>query len=387
MRTIPDISSLLKPLDDAVDEFIKILFNDYDFSAVERKLWSLPVRMGGMGLIILSKVADDQYSNSRLINEQLTMKVRHQQTIFEDVECDVRKAKAKVKKHKDLRNDELLAEVTSELNSDEKIKALEAIQEKGASNWLNAIPIKSQGYALDKQSFRDAICTRYGIPLNKMPSHCVCGSPYSVEHALNCKKGGFISTRHNEVRRITADLLKEICIDVEEEPLLREVTGETFKAKTAKIEKDARLDIAARGFWMRGQRAFCDVRVFNPIAKCHRSKPLAKIHESHEKEKKVKYAKRVIEIEHGTFTPLFFSCYGGMGRECSYFYKRLAEKLAEKRNISCSEAVCFVRTKINFSLIKSLVLCIRGSRTVRNDEVSIADTDIVFSNDISGTRK
>ena len=248
MRTIPDISSLLKPLDDAVDEFIKILFNNYDFSAVERKLWSLPVRMDGMGLMIPSKVADDQYSDSRSINQQLTMKVRHQQTIFEDVECDVRKAKANVKKNKDLRNDELLAEVTIELNSDEKIKALEAIQEKGASSWLNALPIKSQGYALDKQSFRDAICTRYGIPLSKMPSHCVCGSPYSVEHALNCKKGGFISSRHNEVRRITADLLKEICVDVEEEPLLQEVTGETFKAKTAKIEKDARLDISARGF-------------------------------------------------------------------------------------------------------------------------------------------
>ena len=101
----------------------------------------------------------------------------------------------------------------------------------------------------------------------------------------------------------------------------------------------------------------------------------------------MKYATRVIEIDHGTFTPLVFSCYGGMGRECSYFYKRLVEKLAEKRNISCSEAVCFIRTKINFSLIKSLVLCIRGSRTVRNDDVSIADTDIVFANDISGTRK
>ena len=64
MRTIPDISTLLLPLDDAVDEFIKILFNNYEFSAVERKLWSLPVRMGGMGLVIPSKMSDDQYSNS-----------------------------------------------------------------------------------------------------------------------------------------------------------------------------------------------------------------------------------------------------------------------------------------------------------------------------------
>ena len=143
--------------------------------------------------------------------------------------------------------------------------------------------------------------------------------------------------------------------------MLQEVTGEHFKAKTAKREKDARLDVAARGFWMRGQRAFCDVRVFNPLAKCHRSKPLAKIHEINEKEKKVKYAARVIEIEHGTFTPLVFSCFGGMSRECSYFYKRLAEKIAEKRDVSISEATCFVRTKICFSLVKSLVLCIRGS--------------------------
>ena len=258
-------------------------------------------------------------------------------------------------------------------------------KEHQASSWLNTLPIKSLGYALDKQSFRDAISTRYGIPLKKLPSHCVCGNPFSVDHALTCKKGGFVSSRHNEVRRITADLLKEVCNDVEEEPILQEVTGESFKAKTAKTEKDARPDIAARGFWMRGQRAFCDVRVFNPLAKCHRSKPLAKVHEIHEKEKKVKYARRVIEIEHGTFTPLVFSCFGGMSRECSYFYKRLSERIAEKRDISVSEATCFIRTKINFSLIKSLVLCIRGSRSVRSD--SVADTDIVFANKISAAKE
>ena len=170
--------------------------------------------------MIPSKIADDQYSNSRKINEKLTTKVREQQTIFEDIEPSVRKAKAEVKKQKDLRNNELLAEITNELGSSEKAKVLEAIQEKGAASWLSALPIKSQGYALDKQSFRDAISIRYGIPLHKLPSHCVCGSPFSVEHALTCKKGGFVSSRHNEVRRSTTYLLKEICSDVEEGPLL-----------------------------------------------------------------------------------------------------------------------------------------------------------------------
>ena len=252
MRTIPDIRTLLLPLDEAIDAFLKILFNDYDFNNMERKLWSLPVRMGGMGITIPSEISDEQYANSRVINETLTTKVYDQQVIYEDIDLDVKKAKEEVRTKKNKRYEQLLVEITSEMGSGQKAKALEAAQEKGASNWLNALPLKSQGYALDKQSFRDAIYTRYGIMLQRLPSHCVCGNTYTVEHALNCKKGGFISSRHNEIRRITADFLKEVCIDVEEEPMMQEITGEKFKSKTAKLEKDARLDIAARGLWMRG---------------------------------------------------------------------------------------------------------------------------------------
>ena len=164
----------------------------------------------------------------------------------------MKKAKLEAKLKKNERYDRVLDEIKANLGSTGKAKALEAAQEKGASNWLNALPLKAQGYALDKQSFRDAIFTRYGIPLKRLPSHCVCGETFSVEHALNCKKGGFISSRHNEVRRITADLLREVCIDVEEEPLLQEITGEVFKRKTTKVDKEERLDISARGFWMRG---------------------------------------------------------------------------------------------------------------------------------------
>ena len=246
---------------------------------------------------------------------------------------------------------------------------------------MNALPLKTQGFFLDKQSFRVAIFTRYGIPHKRLPSHCVCGEKFSLEHALTCKKGGFVTSRHNELRRITADLLKEVCIDVQEEPKLQEVTGEVFKAKTAKIDKEARPDVAARGFWTRGQKLFCDIRVFNPLAKCYRNKSLAKIHEVNENEKKIKYGRRIIDIEHGSFTPLVFSCFGGMSRECGAFYKKLAEKLAEKRNITTSEATCFLRTKISFSLVKSLVLCICGSRSLKeNPSCSIGETDICLTN-------
>ena len=51
---------------------------------------------------------------------------------------------------------------------------------------------------------------------------------------------------------------------------------------------------------------------------------------THEQNKKREYNQRVIEIEHGTFTPLIFTTSGAMGHECSKFHKTLAEKMSKK---------------------------------------------------------
>ena len=46
--------------------------------------------------------------------------------------------------------------------------------------------------------------------------------------------------------------------------------------------------------------------------------------------KKRKYVEFVLDVEGGTFTPLVFSVFGGIGQECQMFYKRLCLLLAEK---------------------------------------------------------
>ena len=46
----------------------------------------------------------------------------------------------------------------------------------------------------------------------------------------------------------------------------------------------------------------------------------------HEKEKKQEYNKRIINIEHGTFTSLVFSVSGVLGKESSMFHKHITEK-------------------------------------------------------------
>ena len=78
-------------------------------------------------------------------------------------------------------------------------------------------------------------------------------------------KGGFVHRRHDEVRDLFASLLQDVCHDVEIEPPLQALSGEALSGSTNSSD-EARLDVSARGFWQRGQRAFFDVRVFNPFA-------------------------------------------------------------------------------------------------------------------------
>ena len=49
-------------------------------------------------------------------------------------------------------------------------------------------------------TFWDTLYLRYNIQLRNLPSHCVCGKNFSIEHPLSCPKGGFISLKHNELR-------------------------------------------------------------------------------------------------------------------------------------------------------------------------------------------
>ena len=96
-----------------------------------------------------------------------------------------------------------------------------------------------------------------------------------------------------------------------------------------------------------------------------------------ENNKKREYGERVLNVEHGSFTPLVFSCLGGMSPECANFYNRLADKISDKRNIETSKGRSWVRTKLSFCLLRTTQLCIRGSRTRRQHlQESVADTNI-----------
>ena len=374
MKTVPDISLQLQSLDEAVETFIscmlKIQYNDND-----RLLFSLPVKLGGLGISIPSKVSDQCYADSLYVSKSITDNVYEQIESMQVNFDDIKERKQFVANEKTRREKEIAKNISESL-SPEKKRRLECIIENGASSWLTALPLQKYDFFLDKQSFRDAVSLRYGFRLSKLPTTCVCGANFSVGHALSCGHGGFVIMRHNNVRDVTADLLNVACNDVKVEPELTTLTGEQFKLKTTNTSDDARVDVSARGFWTRGKKVYVDVKIFNPLAKTYSTSTLQAAHRSNEQSKKRNYNQRIINVEHGTFTPLVFSTFGGASFETTRFLKRLNELVAEKRGEKLSTTMNYIRTMYSFSLIRSTLMCIRGSRSYKARTVNVKDVDI-----------
>ena len=56
-----------------------------------------------------------------------------------------------------------------------------------------------------------------------------------------------------------------------------------------------------------------------------------------------------------------------MGKEAYKCYSRIAEKLAEKRDKPYLVMMSWIRRKISFLMMKSIIMCIRGSRLIKHE--------------------
>ena len=268
------------------------------------------------------------------------------------------KQKLKTGKEKDMKR---TANAINEQLSDTGRRSMLAAQEKGASSWLSALPIKSLGYALNKQEFRDAVSLRYSWKVKDTPNFCACNKPNSVDHALTCKKGGYVSMRHNALRDTEAIIMKEVCKDVQVEPTLLPTSEELLQNRTTIAER-ARLDISARGIHNRNEKTFFDIRVTHPNCDSNKNKSLAQIYKEQEAEKKGKYNDRILQTEKASFVPLVFTTTGGLGKECDKLNKKLADLIAAKRGESYADVIKHIRTRLRFSLLRSTLVALRGFR-------------------------
>ena len=103
----------------------------------------------------------------------------------------------------------------------------------------------------------------------------------------------------------------------------------------------------------------------------------------HEREKKRAYSQRIMNVEHGTFTPLVFSVTGAEGPETSTFHRHLATKIANKTEERYEKIITLIRCKLSFLILRSALTCIRGSRPFTNRGSVVVD-DFSLTCDAAG---
>ncbi|KAG0715944.1 hypothetical protein GWK47_010782 [Chionoecetes opilio] len=339
-RTIPGISPLLRPLENSIrNTFLPALLRSHIMGNDERALLTLPPRLGGMGITSPERLADEENLNSINLTSSLTEKIIAQDANGETDQNAILELKKTISRSRQSAQVESLERLKGVL-PDDTVRKIHTAQETGASNWLTCLPIRAKGFSLNKQEFVDAV-----------------------------------ALRHDEVRDVTASMLREVCRDVSTEPTLLPLDGEHMQYRTANTANEARVDVSARGFWTRGRRAFMDIRIFDPMAACHRGISLEAAHKRNEQEKIRAYGERIQHVDQGSFTPLVFTTSGGMGPKAKCFYSRLTDVMAEKKHQPRSHVVAWMRCRLSFSLLRSALLCLRGTRYSAPTTIDIAGLD------------
>ena len=364
-RTTPGISELLHALEYKIkDTFIPAIVGKLFVPDYLRDIFSLPAKMGGLGITNVEETAEMEYKNSLQATASLADAIYNQHNTFRPDEHAQKEIMKDIKKR---RHDHFTKSKSDILQSSSAplIRQLELLSEKGASCWLTALPLKVCGFLFNKQEFHNAIALRYNLTLSDLdrPKVCHCGQTNNINHCLICKLGGYVSLRHDSLLKKTAKMMAAAgCKDVKEEPPLINVTTEQLPEGTSKKD-GARLDVSARGLWRSLDRTFIDIRVLHPQAQSNsRHKTLKQMYRAHEEQKKKQYNARVLQVEKATFSPIVFSRTGGMGDEATLFYKKLAKKTSKKTGQELCDVTCYMRRRLRFELLKTCLISLRGYR-------------------------
>ena len=288
-RTLPHCELLFQPLEDVMKNSFLPTLTGRVLTSLERDIISLPAREGGLGLSNPVETAPHSFQDSLQITKELTARIKAQDSKcpseqkIKEAKRQVVHAKRKKEKEKLIRIKQKIKEEHHQNKNEQlmRLKVLESATAKGASSWLTTLPLQDENRALNKSEFRDALALRYGWRPKNLPQKCACGAANTLTHCLDCKLGGFVTMRHNEVRNVFAKLLNKAgCKSVEVEQQLLPVEGELDNIKGVEKGDESRMDVTAVGFWGALQRAFFDVRVFDPFAPSYAKKSITTLKES-----------------------------------------------------------------------------------------------------------
>ena len=234
-------------------------------------------------------------------------------------------------------------------------RTLNRIVKGDASTWLTVLPLQADGYDMSATQFRDQLAIRYHCEPAGLPTTCDgCGAPFSLQHGLDCAKGGLVKRGHDDVRDNDARLADVAWGGVSVEPVM-------IPENDRKGRPQLRADWMARSVWESNRVAFFDNRIIDPDAPSYATLSWEAVANRAANEKKAKYRSAAEELR-GTFTPLVCSTDGVLHREYRAYQTRLASKLATKWQKPYSLVMGWVKLRMQFAIFRAVDLRLRGTR-------------------------
>jgi len=160
---------------------------------LERDLLAIPARHGGLGVLIPTRNANNQFKACTEVTAPLVELIHQQNPNYPKLSQQKQRQTKLALRIRNRRETTKEAELLKPKLSGAGQRAMEQASEKGASTWLTAIPMSKYGFNLHKQAFRDALCLRFGWTPARLPTYCPCGQTFSVSHAFSCPKGAMPS--------------------------------------------------------------------------------------------------------------------------------------------------------------------------------------------------
>lgn len=240
------------PLENAIAQ--KLIPSLFDGSTPPRRRTKLTIKSGGLGFRDPLLWAPKSYAASAWITEYLVKGIRRKnEFILRDHSIIVKELKSDWMKGQKITEDIEFSRIIGDTDK-ELIPCMERTRVNGG--WLSISPSIDNGTFLTKGEFHDAIRLRYGLTPNNLNAICNgCGEKFSIDHAFNCRRGGLIIQRHDEVKNEISSVFSKAL-----SPKAVHGEPEIYPCLDGKgVQKSDRGDIAVTGFWQHNADCIFDL--------------------------------------------------------------------------------------------------------------------------------
>ena len=179
MRTTPDVSHFLTPLEEIIrHKLFPLLMVEPTSQNGNDTYCSPPLPVN------LVDIADHLFECSDTVTFICIIDFGGNQ-LDNKLQIEAKSRKANIKLQTRAKQESTANSLISSLDGKMK-RNVQVAQEKDVFIWLTAAPLKLTGFAFNKSKFRDYHCLTVRMVPPHLPLSCICNKPVSVEHALNC---------------------------------------------------------------------------------------------------------------------------------------------------------------------------------------------------------